>query len=31
MTHLTWSDDLGKRVRTGDWADQDISTVTKVN
>ena len=31
MTHLTWSDELGKRVRTGDWADQAISTVTKVN
>ena len=31
MTHLTWSDDLGKRIRTGDWPDQAIGTVTKVN
>ena len=31
MTYLTWSDDLGKRVRTGDWTDQAVSTVTKIN
>ncbi len=30
MTHLTWSDEIGKRVRTGDWADQSVSTVTKI-
>lgn len=30
MTHLGWSDEIGKRVRTGDWADQSISTVTKI-
>jgi hypothetical protein len=30
MANLTWSDVIGKRVRTGDWADQSISTVTKV-
>ncbi len=29
-THLTWSDSVGKRVRTGDWADQAISTAVKV-
>lgn len=29
-THLTWSDDLGKRVRTGDWNDQVIPTVKKI-
>ncbi len=29
-THLTWSDEIGKRVRTGDWPDQAISTVTKI-
>ncbi|HVW16653.1 MAG TPA: hypothetical protein VHB30_00250 [Solirubrobacteraceae bacterium] len=27
---LTWSEDLGKRVRPGDWADQCVSTVTKI-
>ncbi|HEY2651374.1 MAG TPA: hypothetical protein VGI50_05595 [Solirubrobacteraceae bacterium] len=27
---LTWSDDLGKRVRPGDWADQAVSTVGKI-
>lgn len=28
---LTWSDELGKRVRAGtDWADQAVSTVTKI-
>jgi hypothetical protein len=30
MTYLTWSAEIGKRVRTGDWADQAISTVTKI-
>jgi hypothetical protein len=30
-THLTWSDEIGKRVRTGDWPDQAISTVTKIH
>jgi hypothetical protein len=30
MTHLEWSDAIGKRVRSGDWADQAISTVTKI-
>ncbi len=30
MTHLAWSDEIGKRVRTGDWADQAVSTVTKI-
>lgn len=30
MTNLTWSDDIGKRVRSGDPADQAISTVTKI-
>ena len=29
-THLTWSDEIGKRVRTGDWADQAVSTVTRI-
>lgn len=29
-TTLTWSPSLGKRVRTGDWADQAISTTTKI-
>ncbi len=29
-TQLTWSDDIGKRVRTGEWADQAISTVAKI-
>jgi len=29
-TRLTWSDDINKRVRTGDWEDQAISTTTKV-
>ena len=27
---LVWSEDLGKRVREGDWPDQTISTVTKI-
>ncbi|MDH3753228.1 MAG: hypothetical protein OEU32_05075 [Acidimicrobiia bacterium] len=30
MTRLVFSDDIGKRTRTGDWADQVISTVTKI-
>ena len=29
-THLAWSDELGKRVRTGLWADQAIGTATKI-
>lgn len=29
-TRLTWSDDIGKRVRTGDWNDQAVSTTTKI-
>ena len=29
-TTLTWSDDLRKRVRTGDWDDQKISTTRKI-
>lgn len=29
-TTLTWSDDLRKRVRTGDWQDQAISTTRKI-
>lgn len=29
-TQLTWSEEIGKRVRTGDWPDQAISTVTKI-
>jgi hypothetical protein len=29
-TTLTWSATLGKRVRTGDWADQAVSTVRKI-
>lgn len=29
-THLTWSDEIGKRVRTGDWDDQAVSTVTRI-
>ena len=29
-THLTWSGELGKRVRTGSWSDQAISTTTKI-
>src|ERR1700754_2326902 len=29
-TTLTWSDDLRKRVRTGDWQDQAVSTTTKI-
>ena len=30
VTHLEWSDAIGKRVRSGDWADQAISTVVKI-
>ena len=30
MTHLVWSDEIGKRVRVGDWADQVIPTVRKI-
>lgn len=30
VTHLEWSESIGKRVRTGDWADQAISTVVKI-
>ena len=30
VTHLEWSEAIGKRVRTGDWADQAISTVVKI-
>jgi hypothetical protein len=29
-TQLTWSDEIGKRIRTGDWADQAVSTITKI-
>lgn len=29
-TRLTWSEELGKRVRTGPWEDQVVSTVTKI-
>jgi hypothetical protein len=29
-TMLTWSEELGKRVRTGDWPDQGVSTVAKI-
>lgn len=30
MSALGWSEALGKRVRTGDWADQCVSTVEKI-
>lgn len=30
MIHLVWSEEIQKRVRTGDWLDQAISTVTKI-
>jgi len=30
MSALIWSETLGKRVRSGDWADQGISTVQKI-
>jgi hypothetical protein len=29
-THLTWSDGLSKRIRTGGWEDQVVSTITKI-
>lgn len=29
MLHLDWSDSIGKRVRTGDWADQAVPTLQK--
>ena len=29
-TQLTWSAEIGKRVRTGDWADQAASTITVI-
>lgn len=29
-TRLTWSSEIGKRVRTGDWSDQAVSTTTKI-
>jgi hypothetical protein len=29
MTILTWSDAIGKRVRSGDWADQAVPTLHK--
>ena len=29
-THLEWSESIGKRVRSGDWADQAVSTVVKI-
>jgi hypothetical protein len=30
MPELAWSEELGRRVRTGDWQDQATSTVTKI-
>lgn len=29
MAELVWSETIGKRVRTGDWAEQTIPTLTK--
>ena len=29
-THLEWSEAIGKRVRSGDWADQAVSTIVKI-
>jgi hypothetical protein len=29
-TRLVWSDDLNKRVRTGDWTEQAVSTTTRI-
>lgn len=29
-TRLTWSEEIGKRVRTGDWRDQAVSTTAKI-
>jgi hypothetical protein len=30
VARLTWSDALGKRIRDGDWAEQAVSTYTKI-
>jgi hypothetical protein len=30
VVKLTWSDELGKRVREGDWKDQAVSTTRKI-
>jgi hypothetical protein len=30
MVQLTWSDALGKRVRTGDWDEQAVPTITLI-
>ena len=30
MTELTWSDELGKRVRSGTWMEQAMSTVGRI-
>jgi hypothetical protein len=30
VTRLVWSDEIGKRVRTGDWPDQAVPTLTKI-
>lgn len=30
MAELIWSEELGKRVRTGDWAEQAVPTVTLI-
>jgi hypothetical protein len=30
VTQLGWSEQIGKRVRSGDWSDQAISTTTKI-
>lgn len=30
MTHLEWSEEIGKRVRSGDWPDQAVSTLDKI-
>lgn len=30
MTHLEWSDQIGKRVRSGDWPNQAVSTLDKI-
>nr|MCS5684920.1 hypothetical protein [Acidimicrobiales bacterium] len=30
MTELTWSDELGKRVRSGAWTEQAMSTVGQI-
>ena len=30
MTHLEWSDSIGKRVHTGIWAEQARPTLDKV-